>query len=137
MPKEGVGVSSFEKIADFARLRHLSFFQALDSVEFIGLSPKLTKAFKFRDLIDNYSRMQEFLSVTELLEDLLDKSEYRDMLKAEKTIESQSRLENLDELLSVTKNFENTNEDKSLIAFLTDLALVADIDSSDDDGQKS
>jgi DNA helicase-2/ATP-dependent DNA helicase PcrA len=80
--------------------------------------------------------MQEFLSVTEMVEELLDKSGYRDMLKAEKSLESQSRLENLDELLSVTKNFEEANEDKSLIAFLTDLALVADIDSLDDEGQK-
>jgi DNA helicase II / ATP-dependent DNA helicase PcrA len=137
VPKRGVGASSFEKIAQFADVHNLSLFQALDSVELIGLSPKVTKAVsQFRDLINNFSRMQEFLSVTELLEDLLDKSEYRDMLKAEKTLESQSRLENLDELLSVTKNFEDSNEDKSLIAFLTDLALVADIDSLDDEGQK-
>jgi DNA helicase-2/ATP-dependent DNA helicase PcrA len=80
--------------------------------------------------------MQEFLSVTELVEDILDKSGYREMLKAEKSIEAQSRLENLDELLSVTKNFEDGSEDKSLVAFLTDLALVADIDSLDDDGEE-
>ena len=137
VPKRGIGVSSFEKIAHFSEMHNLSLFQTLDSVELIGLSPKVTKAVaEFRDLINNYSRMQDFLSVTELLEDLLDKSGYREMLKAEKSLESESRLENLDELLSVTKNFEDTNEDKSLIAFLTDLALVADIDSLDDEGQK-
>jgi DNA helicase II / ATP-dependent DNA helicase PcrA len=81
--------------------------------------------------------MQEFLSVTELVEAVLDKSGYSEMLKAEKSIEAQSRLENLEELLSVTKNFEETNEDKSLTAFLTDLALVADIDSLDEEGEKS
>lgn len=59
------------------------------------------------------------------------------MLKAEKSLEAQSRLENLEELLSVTKNFEDTSEDRSLVAFLTDLALVADIDSLDDDGEKA
>jgi DNA helicase-2/ATP-dependent DNA helicase PcrA len=59
------------------------------------------------------------------------------MLKAEKSLEAQSRLENLEELLSVTKNFENSSEDKTLVAFLTDLALVADIDSLDDDGEKA
>lgn len=137
VPKRGIGSSSLDKIAEFALTHDISLFQALDSVELIGLSPKVTKAAaEFRDLIKGYSQMQEFLSVTELVEELLDKSGYRDMLKAEKSLEAQSRLENLDELLSVTKNFEESNEDKSLIAFLTDLALVADIDSLDEDGQK-
>jgi len=55
------------------------------------------------------------------------------MLKNEKTLEAESRLENIDEFLSVTKNFEEKNDDKSLIAFLTDLALVADIDKLDEE----
>ncbi|MFJ5763209.1 DNA helicase PcrA [Neobacillus sp. NPDC093182] len=138
VPKRGIGSSSVDKMADFAALHDISIFQALDSVELLGLSPKITKgAREFRDLIKNYTQMQEFLSVTELVEDILDKSGYREMLKAEKSIEAQSRLENLDELLSVTKNFEEVNEDKSLVAFLTDLALVADIDSLDEDGEKT
>ena len=48
-------------------------------------------------------------------------------------IESRSRLENIDEFLSVTMEFEKNNEDKSLVSFLTDLALIADIDSMNDD----
>jgi DNA helicase-2/ATP-dependent DNA helicase PcrA len=80
--------------------------------------------------------MQEYLSVTELVEEVLEKTGYYEMLKAEKSIEAQSRLENLDEFLSVTKNFEEGNEDRSLIAFLTDLALVADIDKLDEDGKQ-
>ncbi|MFP7299603.1 DNA helicase PcrA [Neobacillus niacini] len=138
VPKRGIGSSSVDKMADFAAMHDISIFQALDSVELLGLSPKITKgAREFRDLIKNYTQMQEFLSVTELVEDILEKSGYREMLKAEKSIEAQSRLENLDELLSVTKNFEEVNEDKSLVAFLTDLALVADIDSLDEDGEKA
>jgi DNA helicase-2/ATP-dependent DNA helicase PcrA len=119
-------------------MHDLSLYQALESVELLGLSPKITKAAReFRDLIGNYTNMQEFLSVTELVEEVLDKTGYREMLKAEKSLEAQSRLENLEELLSVTKSFEDGSEDKSLIAFLTDLALVADIDSLDDDGEKA
>lgn len=137
VPKRGIGSSSLDKLANFAQMHDISLFAALDSVELIGLSPKVTKAAReFRDLIKGYTQMQEFLSVTELVEDILDKSGYREMLIAEKSLEAQSRLENLDELLSVTKNFEEENEDKSLIAFLTDLALVADIDSLDEEGQK-
>ena len=60
-------------------------------------------------------------------------SEYRLELQNENTIESRSRLENIDEFLSVTQEFEKNNEDKSLVSFLTDLALIADIDSMNDD----
>ncbi|MBD7938847.1 MULTISPECIES: DNA helicase PcrA [Cytobacillus] len=138
VPKRGIGSGSVDKIANFAAMHDMTMFEALESIELIGLSPKITKsAIEFRDLVKNYTQMQEYLSVTELVEELLDKSGYRDMLKAEKSIESQSRLENLDEFLSVTKNFEDASEDKTLVAFLTDLALVADIDKLDDDGEKA
>jgi DNA helicase-2/ATP-dependent DNA helicase PcrA len=138
VPKRGIGTTSVDKIGGFAAMHDMSLYQALESVELLGLSPKTTKAAgQFRDLIHNYTNMQEFLSVTELVEEILDKTGYREMLKAEKSLEAQSRLENLEELLSVTKNFEESSEDKSLVAFLTDLALVADIDSLDDDGEKT
>lgn len=137
VPKRGVGSSSVDKIANFADMHDMSMFQALGSIELIGLSPKITKACReFYDLINNYTHMQEYLSVTELVEEVLEKTGYYEMLKAEKSIEAQSRLENLDEFLSVTKNFEEGNDDKSLIAFLTDLALVADIDKLDEEGKQ-
>ncbi|PLT33305.1 DNA helicase PcrA [Bacillus sp. V5-8f] len=133
VPKRGVGSTSLDKIADYALMNDLSMFQALQEIEQVGLSPKILKAVReFRDLIHGYTQMQEYLSVTELVEEVLGKSGYRQMLEAEKTLESQSRLENIDEFLSVTKSFEEKNEDKSLVAFLTDLALVADIDQLDE-----
>lgn len=138
VPKRGIGSGTIDKIANFALLHEMTMFEALQSVELIGLSPKITKAAaEFRDLINNYTQMQEYLSVTELVEELLEKSGYREMLIAEKSLEAQSRIENLDEFLSVTKSFEEASEDKSLVAFLTDLALVADIDKLDEDGEKA
>lgn len=137
VPKRAIGSTSIDKIANFATMHDLSMYQALETIEMIGLSPKAEKAaIEFRNMIRNYTQQQEYLSVTELVEEVLDKSGYREMLKAEKSIESQSRLENLDEFLTVTKSFEESSEDKTLVAFLTDLALVADIDRLDDDGQK-
>ncbi|WP_409291251.1 DNA helicase PcrA [Peribacillus sp. SCS-37] len=136
VPKRGIGSTSLDKIANFAAMNDTSIMAALDSIELIGVSPKITKAAAgFRDLINSYSQMQEYLSVTELVEQVLEKSGYREMLEAERTIESQSRLENIDEFLSVTKSFEESSDDKSLVAFLTDLALVADIDALDEDGE--
>ncbi|MCZ0755945.1 DNA helicase PcrA [Anoxybacillus sp. J5B_2022] len=129
VPKRGIGASSLEKVSHYATANGLSLFQALGELEEIGLSARIAAPLnEFRRQIEHWGQMQEFLSVTELVEEVLEKSGYRDMLRAEKTLEAQSRLENIDEFLSVTKHFENVNEDKSLIAFLTDLALVSDID---------
>ena len=133
VPKRGIGATSMDKVADYARNYDLSIYQALESVEIIGISAKATKAAReFATLIQNYTNQQEYLSVTELVEEVIDKTGYREMLQAEKTIEAQSRLENIDEFLSVTKAFEANNDDKSLVGFLTDLALVADIDQLDE-----
>ncbi|MFC5465096.1 DNA helicase PcrA [Lederbergia graminis] len=135
VPKRGIGATSFDKIANYAQANDLSLYQALSEIDFIGLSGRIANAAaEFYGLIRNYTQMQEYLSVTELVEEVIEKSGYRDMLIAEKSLEAESRLENIDEFLSVTKSFEDGSEDKSLIAFLTDLALVADIDKLDEDG---
>ncbi|OZI10995.1 DNA helicase UvrD [Bacillaceae bacterium SAS-127] len=129
VPKRGLGSTSLDKISRYAQENDITMYQALAEADFIGLSGKAAKtAIEFRRLIETYTQQQEYLSVSELVEEVLERTGYRDMLKAEKTIESQSRLENIEEFLSVTNSFEEANEDKSLIAFLTDLALVADID---------
>ncbi len=136
VPKRGIGATTIEKIADFAGSQGISIFQALLEVEQMGLAKGTTnKLVEFIDQLRGWVQLEEYLSVTELVEELLEKTGYREMLKAEKTIEAQARLENIDEFLSVTKEFENRSDDKSLVAFLTDLALIADIDSVDEDDQ--
>lgn len=138
VPKRGVGATSLEKIASYAAMNGMSMFQAIKQVDFIGVSAKAANALDgFGVMIENLTNMQDYLSITELTEEILEKTEYREMLKAEKSIEAQSRLENIDEFLSVTKNFEQKSEDKSLVAFLTDLALIADIDQLDEKEEES
>lgn len=138
VPKRGVGATSLEKIASYAAMNGMSMFQAVKQVDFIGVSAKAANALDgFGAMIENLTNMQDYLSITELTEEILEKTEYREMLKAEKSIEAQSRLENIDEFLSVTKNFEQKSEDKSLVAFLTDLALIADIDQLDEKEEES
>ena len=87
---------------------------------------------KFYELIQNLIKEQEFLEVSEIVVEILDKSGYRDMLEREQTLESRSRLENIDEFMSVPKDYEENTplEEQSLINFLTDLSLVADIDEA-------
>ncbi|MEK0285159.1 DNA helicase PcrA [Caldifermentibacillus hisashii] len=132
VPKRGIGATSLDRIAQYALQNEMSMFRALGEVERIGLSAKAMKACReFYQMLSGLNQMQEYLSVMELTEEIIKRTEYREMLQAEKTLEAESRLENIDEFLSVTKNFEESSEDQTLIAFLTDLALVADIDELD------
>lgn len=133
VPKRRIGPSSVEKIQRYANDNNISMFDALAEVDFIGLSKKVTQeCIKFYELIQNLIKEQEFLEVSEIVVEILDKSGYRDMLEREQTLESRSRLENIDEFMSVPKDYEENTplEEQSLINFLTDLSLVADIDEA-------
>lgn len=132
-PKRGIGKTSIEKLRTYAELNDISFFQAVKEVDFTGVSKKAANALAaFGELIESFTAQQEFLSATDMVEQVLERTGYEEMLKNERTIESQSRLENLEEFMTVTKEFEQNSEDKTLVAFLTDLALIADIDRVDD-----
>lgn len=132
VPKRGIGASSLDKVVQFAGMNDLSLFSALAEIDLIGLPAKAMKACRdFFEMINGLHQMQEYLSVMELTEEVIKRTGYKEMLKAEKTLEAESRLENIEEFLSVTKNFEKDSEDKTLVAFLTDLALIADIDQMD------
>lgn len=136
-PKRSIGGTSFDKMLGFAMQYNRSIYDALQEVDFMGLTARAANAAtQFRALIENFTKQSEFLSVTELVEEVIEKTGYRAMLEAEKSIEAQSRLENLQEFLTVTKAFEQRSEDQSLVAFLTDLALIADIDSLDEEAKE-
>ncbi|MDQ0300481.1 DNA helicase-2/ATP-dependent DNA helicase PcrA [Salibacterium salarium] len=138
VPKRGIGATTVDKIANYANAQDISMFTALQEAEQIGLGASPTKKLRsFAEQLGHWIQMQEYLSVTELVEELLEKTGYRDALKEDKSLESQSRLENIDEFMSVTQDFEKKNDDVSLIAFLTDLALVADMNQSDEEEEES
>ena len=139
-PKRGVGPGTLEKIRLFAYDRQMSL---LDASENIMLSPIKGKAaqaigdfaifvLKLRDRLDN-------LTITQLVEEVLEQSGYLEALQIQNTLESQARIENIEEFLSVTKNFDDNNTDGApdesgldkLGRFLNDLALIADTDDGD------
>ncbi|CDQ20610.1 ATP-dependent DNA helicase PcrA [Halobacillus karajensis] len=133
-PKRGVGKTSMDKMVAYAANHDISLYEAAAEVDFVGVSAKAAKAImSFRKMIQNWCDQQEFLSATDMVQEVIDKTGYEEMLRNEKSIEAQSRLENIEEFKSVTKNFEENAEDKTLVAFLTDLALIADIDSMNED----
>ncbi|MBO8157224.1 MAG: DNA helicase PcrA [Bacillaceae bacterium] len=134
VPKRGIGKTSLDKLTAYAQNHDLSLFEAVGEVEHTGVSRKAAGSLiEFQKMIQNWNQMQEYLSVTEMVEEVLEKTGYEEMLVREKTLESESRLENINELKTVTNHFEEENEDKTLIAFLTDLALISDIDQMEDE----
>ncbi|WP_079708705.1 DNA helicase PcrA [Paraliobacillus ryukyuensis] len=133
-PKRGVGRTSLDKLQAYARDHDISLYTAVQEVDFAGVSGKAAKSLAdFGAMIKQWVQQQEFLTATDMVEEVLKRTGYEDMLNKERSIEAQSRLENLEEFKSVTQNFEKNSEDKTLVAFLTDLALVSDIDRVDDD----
>lgn len=133
-PKRGIGKTSLEKLQSYAAAHDISLFDAAAEADFTGISAKAAKAVvNFRRMIDNWTKQQEFLSATDLVDEVLETTGYEKMLRTDKTLEAQSRLENIEEFKSVTMNFEQYSEDKTLVAFLTDLALIADIDKADEE----
>jgi len=136
-PKRGIGKTTLEKLRAYSVDHDISLFQAAAEAELIGVSKKAANALKeFVLLIETLAKQQEYLTATDMVEQVMERTGYEQMLKNENTLESQSRLENLEEFLTVTKNFEETSEDKTLVAFLTDLALIADIDRVDDGAEQ-
>ncbi|QZT34638.1 DNA helicase PcrA [Caldalkalibacillus thermarum TA2.A1] len=134
VPKRGIGQASLDKLASYAAEKNMSLFEALAEVDFIGLNKRAANQLaRFYELIHNWSRQVEYLSVSELTGDVLEKTGYKAALLQEGTLEAKGRLENVEEFLSVTQEFEKKNEDKSLPAFLDEVALVSDIDQVDED----
>ena len=143
-PKRGVGPGTVEKIRNFAAGQEMSL---LDVSSQIMLSPVKGKAaqavFDFANLILNLRERLEELTVTELVELVLEKTGYTEQLVAQATLESQARIENIEEFLSVTKNFDENPENDTeetgldrLSRFLNDLALIADTDDGDQESSE-
>ena len=134
VPKRGIGKTSVDRLRAYANEHDISLFEATRDVDFTGVTKRAANALEsFANLIRTLSQQQEYLTATDMVEEVLTRSSYEEMLQNERSIEAQSRLENLEEFKTVTHDFEAKNEDKTLIAFLTDLALIADIDRVDED----
>jgi len=138
VPKRGVGQATLDKLAEYAVEQEISIFSALGVIDFIGLSGRaINKVSEFAELLTQLNKRAEELGITELTELILQKTGYIEELQNEKSIESESRIENIKEFLSVTREFEENNEFITLQDFLTDVALVSDIDQMTDGEQSS
>ncbi|NTP77792.1 DNA helicase PcrA [Enterococcus faecium] len=143
-PKRGIGPGSIEKLRSFASLHEWPLLEAAQNVDLANIGGKAGQQLgAFGEMIQEVTQMIPYLTVTELTKEVLDRSGYLEDLKIQNTLEAQARIENLEEFLTVTqefdKQFEQQNEEdadapeEKLTVFLNDLALVSDIDNLEED----
>ena len=138
VPKRGIGATTVGRVQDYADMMNISFYDALRVAEEVpSIGRSLSKVDGFVTFIQSLKSKAQAYSVSELLEEIIDLTGYVDELKAEDTDEARARIENIDELLSKVAAYEEDCEDRnepaSLSGFLEEVALVADIDSLDED----
>lgn len=146
LPKKGIGNTTIGRIGEYANQHQISEFDSFKYIDEIKANSKAkNEILNFYNLIKKWRQQIEDnkISITELTEDIYKKTGYLDFYKIQSDPESQSRVDNLEEFLSVTKNFDDQVSDTSnfnqsltdnrLINFLTDLALVTDNDHDSDE----
>ena len=118
VPKRGIGLKTMENLTTKANILNDSIFNVIES----------GKELQFKNLILEFQLLSEELSLTELVDLVLDKTGMRKELEVEDSIESRSRLENLEEFKSITKSFEDKYGVISLSEFLDEISLVSDVE---------
>ena len=138
VPKRGIGLTSVNRVQEYALARELGFYEALMGVEFIpNIGRGASKMESFVALIEHFKMDAERIKISELVDEILEETGYLEELKGEGEIEAEARIENIDELKNKIIAYEEVCEDQgetaTLSGFLEEVALVADIDSLEED----
>ena len=133
IPKRGIGAASINKVALYAQEQEISFYDALCVAEQVpGLGKAAAKIRPFVLFIQSMKAKAKLLSVADLLLEVIETTGYVRELEAEGTDEAEARIENIDELISKAVDYAEGEEAPTLNGFLENVALVADIDSFDE-----
>ena len=138
VPKRGIGLTTINRIQESATERGIGFYEALLAPGLIaGVGRSATKLDSFAALIEYFKTLAEEMNITDLLQEVIEKTGYIESLENEDKEEAKTRKENIDELISKAATYEESCQDKdekaTLSGFLEEVALVADIDSLDED----
>ena len=122
-PKRGIGLKTIEHLTTLADQEQISMYEAISS----------GKELEFKNLIERLKEVSKDLTLTELIDKVLDASGMKQELESEKSLESEIRLENLEEFKSITKSFEEREGVVSLEEFLLEISLISDVEEYKDD----
>ena len=128
VPRRGIGLRTIEKIEDRASLKEESLYSVLIDIDGNSDISRKAKASinGFVDIMSTFRSLKQIYPASKMIEKVMDITGYLDELEKDKSEESQDRIENLKEFISVAMEFESKNEDTSLEAFLTNVALTSE-----------
>lgn len=136
VPKRGIGATTLNRVQDYAMQEGISFYTALKMAEDIPtLGRSAAKIKPFVNLIQTMRSKSGYIGVTELLQEIIEETGYVENLEAEDSEDAEQRIQNIDELISKAAAYEadeEREEPATLSGFLEEVALVADIDSVDE-----
>jgi DNA helicase-2/ATP-dependent DNA helicase PcrA len=133
-PRRGVGDTSLSRLQTLADGEGISLWEALARADRAGLAPaSLRSVQSLHALLGSLMAAAQELSVSELVERVLERSGYLEALEAERTIEARGRIENLEELVGVAREYESGSQEPSLSQFLQEISLYSDQDALRDD----
>jgi DNA helicase-2/ATP-dependent DNA helicase PcrA len=135
-PRRGFGDTSLARMNSFANAEGISLWEALGRADEVGLAPASLKSVRqFHTLLQSLMAGALDMSVADVVERLLDQSGYLQALENERTIEARGRIENLEELVGVAREYDASAQEPSLSGFLQEISLYSDQDAlRDDDG---
>ena len=135
VPKRSIGLTTVNRVQENALERGISFYDALSSADLIdNIGRSLSKIESFVALIEHFKEQSEKMSLSQLMEEIIEMTGYIESLEAESEIEAETRIENIEELKSKIIAYEESCEDEkpTLSGFLEEVALVADVDTLDE-----
>ncbi|HSQ34160.1 MAG TPA: DNA helicase PcrA [Peptostreptococcaceae bacterium] len=138
VPKRGIGLRTIEKIEDRATIKQESIFSVLLDIDINSdISTKAKSSINnFVEVIGTLRTMKQAYPVSRLIEKVLETTGYIKELELDKSEESQDRIDNLREFISIAIEFENSSEEKDLETFLTSVALTSDADRNKEDNDR-
>ena len=137
VPKRGIGKTSIEKFENFAKEKNISLFEALKYVD-TGIVSRASLAGlnNFSNIIQKFIDIKQTHTVKYIVENLITETQYLKELEVIDSPEAKSKIENIQELVSAVQDFENRSPDKTLAGYLSQIALVTDIDTWEESSDK-
>ena len=127
-PKRGVGKTSLENVENIAADNGISMYEVIKNAEQYGLNRVFVNTREFVSVIDELISKKDSILISELVKETLNKTGYTKALELEGTTEAETRIENLEEFLTVAMEFEEESADNSLSEFLEGITLSSDLD---------
>lgn len=137
VPKRGIGASTIAKVQDYADRKEISFYEALQEADQItSIGKSVSRLSAFVNMIQVFRSKLSYYGLGDLIKDIIETTGYVKELEASDEEDAETRIENIDELISKIVSYEETHDEATLSEFLEEVALVADIDRVDEDSDR-